>query len=89
MQRNDTRSLPSLPTERETYYAELENDIAALLTGKDAILEIELAFRSLRRRGAIDDDDWRRLSKRFDQVYHALALDLEASKTARGGRGSA
>ena len=86
MQRNDARALPSLPTDRETYYTELENDIAALLTGKDAILEIELAFRSLRRRGAIDDDDWRRFCRRFDQVYHALALDLEASKTARGGR---
>ena len=86
MQPNDARALPSLPTERETYYTELENDIAALLTGKDAILEIELAFRSLRRRGAIDDDDWRRLCRRFDQVYHALALDLEASKDARGGR---
>lgn len=86
MQPNDTRNLPSLPTERETYYTELENDIAALLTGKDAILEIELAFRSLRRRGAIDDDDWVRLRRRFNQVYKALALDLEASRTERGGR---
>ena len=86
MQPNDTRSLPSLPTDRETYYTELENDIAALLTGKDAILEIELAFRSLRRRGVIDDDDWRRLGRRFNQVYRALALDLEASKGERNGR---
>jgi hypothetical protein len=58
----------------------IENEIAALLEGKSALVEIELLFRALHRRGYVDEDDFKRVSRRFDQVYKALANDLTATR---------
>ena len=62
----------------------IENDTAALLSSRDALVRFELFVRAQRRRGYIDDTDLASLERDIATVCTGVNRKLDYVRWARG-----
>ena len=62
----------------------IENDTAALLSSRDALVRFELFVRAQRRRGYIDDTDLASLERDIATVRTGVNRKLDYARWARG-----
>lgn len=61
----------------------IEDEIAVQLSGRDALVFLELKARALHRRGTLDDDDLRIIMAEIETARRALDDKLTATRAAR------
>lgn len=67
---------------------QVEDDIAAQLTVRDALMGFELFVNHQERRGYVDDDDLARVRRYLDDAKRANGRRLEYARWARGNLGA-
>lgn len=63
---------------------QVEDDIAAMLTVRDALVGLDLFVNHQERRGYVDDDDLVRVRRYLDDAKRANGRRLEYARWARG-----